>query len=130
MFTGALVVLPGLGGSRAEWASATAALGWPVEIHGELPSTGSVVVVGHSHGAVRALNLAAAHPDRVDALVVSGGFFPPARGGRTVAATIADYVWHRVAYVRDVVRRKRAPQPTRGGARELASLARLGVRQA
>ena len=56
-----------------------------------LPPAGSVVVIGHSSGAVGALKIAVAHPDRVDAVVLTGGFFPPARGGRTTAATIADY---------------------------------------
>jgi pimeloyl-ACP methyl ester carboxylesterase len=92
-----------------------------------LPPIGSVVV-GHSSGAVGALNIAVAHPDRVDALVLTSGFFPPARGGRSAAATIGDYVRHRAFFVRDVARRKRLPRPTRRGGRELASVARLGIR--
>jgi len=35
--------------------------------------------------------------------------FSPARGGRTTAATIADYVRDRASFVRDVARQKRAP---------------------
>lgn len=93
-----------------------------------LPPAGSVVVIGHSSGAVGALKIAVAHPDRVDAVVLTSGFFPPARGGRTTAATIADYARHRASFVRDVARRKRAPRPTRRGGRELAALARLGIR--
>ena len=130
MFSGVLVVLPGLGGATAEWAGATRALAWPIEVRGVLPPAGSVVVIGHSLGAVRALNIAVAHPDRVEAVVLTGSFFPPARGGRSMVATIADYVRHRASYVRDVARRKRAPRPTRRGSRELASLARLGMRPA
>jgi pimeloyl-ACP methyl ester carboxylesterase len=117
-----------LGGSAAEWADATDALGWPMQIQGALPPTGSVVVIGHSLGAVQALNVAVAHPDRVEGVVLTGGFFPPARGGRSLLATIVDYLRHRAAYVRDVARRNRAPRPTRRGVRELASLARFGVR--
>jgi pimeloyl-ACP methyl ester carboxylesterase len=124
------VVLPGLGGSTAEWVGAARALAWPIEMQGVLPPTGSAVVIGHSLGAVQALNVAVAHPDRVQAVVLTGGFFPPARGGRSVVATIADYLRHRASYVRDVARRKRAPRPTRRGVRELASLARLGIRPA
>ena len=93
-----------------------------------LPPAGSVVVIGHSSGAVGALKIAVAHPDRVDAVVLTSGFFPTARGGRTTAATIADYARHRASFVRDVARRKRAPRPTRRGGRELAALARLGIR--
>lgn len=122
--------LLGLGGSTAEWAAATRALAWPIEMHGVLPPTGSAVVIGHSLGAVHGLNIAVAHPDRVEAVVLTGGFFPPVRGGRSVVATIADYGRHRASYVRDVARRKRTPRPTRHGVRELASLARLGMRPA
>ncbi len=122
------MLLPGLGGSSAEWAAATRALASPIEIRGALPPTGSAVVIGHSLGAVQALNMAAAHPDRVEGVVLTAGFFPPARGGRSLAATIVDYLRHRASYVREVAGRKRAPRPTRSGARELASLARLGLR--
>jgi pimeloyl-ACP methyl ester carboxylesterase len=125
---GVLLILPGLGGSTAEWTAATGALGRPVQIRGPLPPIGSAVVIGHSLGAVQALNVAAAHPDRVEGVVLTGGFFPPARGGRSLLATIVDYLRHRAAYIRDVARRNRAPRPTRRGARELASLARLGMR--
>jgi pimeloyl-ACP methyl ester carboxylesterase len=124
-----VLVLSGLGGSTAEWEGARRALGWPTEWGSTLPAAGSAVVIGHSSGAVRALKIAVAHPDRVDAVVLTSGFFPPARGGRTTAATIADYVRHRASFVRDVAREKRAPRPTRRGGRELASLARLGIRR-
>jgi pimeloyl-ACP methyl ester carboxylesterase len=74
-----LLILPGLGGSPGEWAGATDALGRPVQIGGVLPPTGSAVVIGHSLGAVQALNTAVAHPDRVEGVVLTGAFFPPAR---------------------------------------------------
>jgi pimeloyl-ACP methyl ester carboxylesterase len=127
MSLGVLVVLSGLGGSAEEWEGAARALGWPMEMGARLPPAGSVVV-GHSSGAVGAMKLAVAHAARVDAVVLTSGFFPPARGGRTAAATVADYLRHRACFARDVARRKRLPRPTRRGGRELASLARLGLR--
>jgi pimeloyl-ACP methyl ester carboxylesterase len=128
MFGDSLVVLPGLGGSTAEWACAIDALGGRREVHAALPASGSAVVIGHSLGAVEALTVAVWDPDRVDAVVLTASFFPPARAGRTLTTTIIDYGRHRALYVRDLARARRAPHPTPRGARELASLARLGIR--
>jgi pimeloyl-ACP methyl ester carboxylesterase len=93
-----------------------------------MPFEGSAVLLGHSFGAVQALEIAAAQPNRVDGVVLTGCFFPPARGGRTLGAAALDYGRHRALYVRDVAARNRAPRPTPTGARRLASLARLGLR--
>ena len=120
--------LHGVGGSPEEWAPAAQALDGLARIVTEMPAEGGVIVVGHSQGAVGALELSRTHPGRVDALVVTSGFFPPARGNRTMAGAAWDYGRHRVQYVREVAGRGRAPHPTGAGARQLASLARLGLR--
>jgi pimeloyl-ACP methyl ester carboxylesterase len=129
MSTLTAIALPGMSESKAEWAAAVElALDPGARILAEMPADGAVVLMGHSYGALRALELAAAHPLRARAVVLTGAFFPPARGGRTLAATAWDYGRHRVHYLRATVGRGRAPRPTRVGARQLASLARLGVR--
>jgi pimeloyl-ACP methyl ester carboxylesterase len=86
------------------------------------------VVVGHSMGAVIALRVAAERERAVGAVVLVGCFFPPARNGRPLAASVADYARHRAAFVREARGRTAAPGSRRGGAGALRSLARLGVR--
>jgi pimeloyl-ACP methyl ester carboxylesterase len=81
-------------------------------------------------GAVIALRVAAEPARAVRAVVLVGGFFPPARNGRTLAASVADYARHRAAFVREARGRAAAPGSRRGGAGALRSLARLGVRPA
>ena len=78
------------------------------------------VVVGHSMGGVLALQLARERPPR--ALILTSCFFPPARNGRGLGATLADYARHRFAFVRAARR-----GPSGGSARALASLARLAT---
>jgi pimeloyl-ACP methyl ester carboxylesterase len=103
-----------------------------LRVHGPIatamPAEGRAVLLGHSFGGVQALKIAAAEPERVDALVLTGCFFPPARGGRTLAAAALDYARHRALYVRDLAARRRAPRPRPTAARRLASLAWLGLR--
>src|SRR4029079_3824529 len=86
-----IVLLRGLGGSENEWAEAERLLSPPGRTATAMPASGEAIVIGHSQGALRALELAAADPDRVVALVLTGGVFPPARNGRTLAASAADY---------------------------------------
>ena len=95
---------------------------------GELPATGSCVALGHSMGGIDALTAAAAHPRTVRGLVLTSSFYPPARAGRGIGSTAADYGRHRVLYLRDLARGGRAPRPSRFGARRLARLAALGIR--
>jgi len=78
------------------------------------------VVIGHSMGGVLALRLARERRPR--ALILTSCFFSPARNGRSVGATVADYARHRVAFVRAARR-----GPSGGSARALASLARLAA---
>lgn len=120
------VVLPGLGGSAVEFAPAMEPLGSEASTH--LPPDRPAVVIGHSLGGVQALRVAVAHPDRVRALVLTGSFYPPARGGRSLAAAVTGYGRHRALYAREVIRRNRAPRPTLAGVRDLMGLARLGLR--
>src|SRR5689334_20578374 len=102
----ALVCLQGLGGSLDEWTPAARALGWR-RPHATLPSSGTAILVGHSFGGVEAIRLAAEHSGRVDALILTGSFWPPARDGRTLVETAADYGGHRIAYLREVTGRRR-----------------------
>ena len=78
------------------------------------------VVIGHSMGGVLALRLARERRPR--ALILASCFFPPARNGRSLGATVTDYARHRVAFVRAARR-----GPSGGSARALASLARLAT---
>lgn len=82
------------------------------------------VVIGHSLGGVLALRLAQERPRPLRALVLTGCFFPPARNGRGLAAAIADYAGHRLAFVRDVARGEAAGEQSGGSARALGSLIR------
>lgn len=122
-----LVCLHGLGGSAGEWAEAVRELRHN-RVATAMPPEGPVVLLGHSFGGVQALRIAAAQPARVDGVVLTGCFFPPARGDRTLAETALDYGRHRVLYVRDLAARGRAPRARPTAARRLASLARLGLR--
>jgi pimeloyl-ACP methyl ester carboxylesterase len=122
------VCLHGLGGSAREWADAARELASHARVVTGMPAEGTVVLLGHSFGAVQALQIAAARPERIAAVVLTGCFFPPARGGRAIAETVVDYARHRVLYVRDLAARGRPPRPSPMGARQLASLARLGLR--
>jgi pimeloyl-ACP methyl ester carboxylesterase len=125
-----IVCMSGIGAAPDEWNAVMPALSAYGPVMTIVPAAGSVILVGHSEGGVRALRIAAAQPDRVHAVVVASGFFPPARAGRPLAAAAFDYGRHRLAYVREVARRDRRPQPTRRGAGQLAALARLGLRPA
>ena len=72
-------------------------------------------------GGVLALRLAAGL--RAAAVVLTGSFFPPARNGRSLGASLRDYGAHRVAFVRSMERR--------GGSSESSTRALLSlVRQA
>ena len=123
-----LVCLHGLGGSAGEWAKPARELRAHGRVATAMPAEGSVVLLGHSFGAVQALKIAAAQPRLVDAVVLTGCFFPPARGGRTLVEAALDYGRHRVLYIRDLAARGRPPRPNPMCARQLASLARLGLR--
>src|SRR4051794_17594819 len=123
-----VVWMPGLGGSPHDAELVAAALGPAFQVVSEPPGVGAVALVGHSFGSVPALRFAADHPAEVDAVVLTNGFYPPARDGRSLASAMADYGRHRMLYARELAGRGRAPRPTTGAARRLASLARLGLR--
>jgi len=91
------------------------------------------ILIGHSIGGVLALRLARERPRPLAALVLTDCFFPPARNGRSMPATIRDYAAHRVAYVRSLRGRSGAPVESTsrsGGLSALAALARLGLHRA
>jgi pimeloyl-ACP methyl ester carboxylesterase len=123
----ALVWLPGLGGSPADLERAAGLLPSGIRVTSEVPGEGPVMVVGHSFGAVAALRFAGDLPARVEAAVLTGGFYPPARDGRSVSVTVRDYARHRALYARELAGRGRGPRPTMKSARRLALLARLGL---
>lgn len=89
------------------------------------------VLIGHSYGAILALQLQAEARRPFTGIVLSSSFFPPARNGRTTIATLADYVGHRVAFVGES-RASPRPRSTSGvGRREgLATLIRFAGRPA
>ncbi len=127
----AIVCLPGLGRSVHDWDAVREGLGRyggvrPIELPAELPAP--AILVGHSMAGVVALRRAAAEPERVVGVILTGGFFPPARNGRTTAAALRDYGSHRIAVARELAARRGRPRPSGAGARGLGSLARLGLR--
>jgi pimeloyl-ACP methyl ester carboxylesterase len=85
------------------------------------------ILVGHSLGALLALRLASGSQS-VHGLIMTSGFYPPARNGQGYAAAWGDYARHRVA-VAGALASQRA-RPRRGGVRALASMAGLGLRPA
>src|SRR5436190_2396471 len=95
----AIVCLSGLGGSADDLVDVGRQLAGRGRVAMAMPPEGEAVVIGHSQGALRALELAAADPDRVVALVLAGAVFPPARNGRTLAASAADYARRRARYL-------------------------------
>jgi pimeloyl-ACP methyl ester carboxylesterase len=135
-----VICLHGLGRSPADWTAtgrrlrdlgeviAPAVPSSPAEalrMVDEVIAPGDIVI-GHSMGGVLVMRLAAARPRRLRAVILSGCFFPPARNGRTLAATVADYGAHRVAFLK--ASRSERAQPTRQGSiRPLASLLRQAM---
>jgi pimeloyl-ACP methyl ester carboxylesterase len=140
--TGSVVCLHGLGRTPEDWDGVRAGLGRFGDVGAPgLPTrqreavaflapmiAPGDIVVGHSMGGVVAQLVGARV--RLRALVLTGCFFPPARNGRGLGQSLADYAGHRVAYVRGVAaargaRRERAP----GSARALAPLVRQALRR-
>lgn len=136
----AVVCLHGLGRTRADWDGVRPGLerfgtvsmpALPREGAQALRIARGVIapgdtVIGHSMGAIVALRAAAVVP--VAAVVLSAGFYPPARNGRTALRSLADYGEHRLALARDLVRHPRERAPGGGRAGALASLARMAAR--
>ena len=108
-----IVCVAGVGGSPGEWDAVTPLLGRLAPVAATIPARGSLVLIGHSEGGVRALRIAAAQPGRVDAVVLASAFFPPARAGRSLPAAVVDYGRHRLLYLRDLAGRGRRPRPSR-----------------
>jgi pimeloyl-ACP methyl ester carboxylesterase len=87
------------------------------------------IVIGHSLGGILALRLARERPRPLQAVVLTGCFFPPARNGRGLGESLLDYGRHRIAFARSL---ERGPGAGRfgGTARGLGSVIRLAARQA
>ena len=123
-----LVCLAGVGGAASEWDAAAPFLGRFGRVATATPPDGRIVVVGHSEGGVQALRIAVAMPERVDAIVLTSSFFPPARNGRPLAVAALDFAGHRASYLREVVARGRRPRATRRGAGRLRAMLPLALR--
>ena len=123
-----IVCLAGVGGAASEWDAAAPLLGRLGPVATTPPAAGQMVLVGHSQGGIRALRIAAREPARVDALVLTSSFFPPARAGRSLAVAALDFAGHRALYARAVIARRRRPSPTRRGAGQLRTMLPLALR--
>jgi len=88
------------------------------------------ILVAHSMAGPLALWHAVQAPEAVAGIVLTGSFFPPARNGRTLGASLTDYGRHRVAVVRAAASRSARPRLAGGTARGTASLAGMGLRPA
>jgi pimeloyl-ACP methyl ester carboxylesterase len=123
-----IVCLAGVGGSASEWVAGAPLLGRLGPVTTTPPAAGRMALVGHSQGGIRALRIAVREPARVDAVVLTSSFFPPARAGRPLALATLDFARHRALYARAVVARGRRPSPTRTGAGQLRSMLPLALR--
>jgi pimeloyl-ACP methyl ester carboxylesterase len=141
--TPAIVCLHGLRRTPGDWAGVRARLEptWRVEAPA-LPADPDAaletadaairpgdIVFAHSLGAVVATRLLVRHPRPLTALVLTGSFFPPARNGRTLAASVLDYGRHRAALARELTRQGNAARTERSG-RALTALLRQAARTA
>jgi pimeloyl-ACP methyl ester carboxylesterase len=139
-----IVCLHGLRRSPGDWAGVRASLepSWTVDAP-SLPADPDAaliaadaairpgdIVFAHSLGAVVATRLLAEHPRPLTALVLSGSFFPPARNGRTLSASVLDYGRHRAALARELTRRADERVRTERSRRALTSLLRQAARTA
>ena len=135
-----IVCLHGLGRSSRDWDSVRDGLvAWgevsapdldrakradSVAISQMRPGT---VLIGHSLGAVLALRLASGSAS-VRGLIMTSGFYPPARNNQSYATALGSYARHRVAVGKALV--SEGARPRLGGVRALTSLAGLGLRPA
>ena len=139
-----VVCLHGLGRTGADWAGVAGGLGRFGEVRAptlprdplravaqarRLVAPGAVLV-GHSAGAVQALRIAADPAVAPAALVLTGGFFPPARNGRGTAESLAAFARHRVALVRGVARDRSLRGPRHGTGAAMRSMMTLALHPA
>jgi pimeloyl-ACP methyl ester carboxylesterase len=146
------ICLHGIAGTPSDWSGVTerlSALGavscfdvpdGPLATASErvieqFPSTGEIVLVGHSRGGVLALMVAAARPERVSGLILSGGYVPPNRAQRSWIIGTGSWVKHRARLVHRFVRsghlrsgRTAATTSLRTTLSVLAQMARVGLR--
>ncbi len=137
---GEIICLHGLGRTAADWEPTREALGAIGQVVcPQLPPHPTpalklldgllhpgAIVIGHSMGAVLAMRLLSARPRQLQAVVLTGCFFAPARNGRSMIASIRDYGSHRAAFLR-TSRRDRSQPAGRGAIGPLASLLRQAL---
>jgi len=63
-----VVCMSGVGGAAAEWDLVSPSLARFGRVSTAPPAAGPLIVVGHSQGGVRALQMAAGEPGRVEAM--------------------------------------------------------------
>jgi 3-oxoadipate enol-lactonase len=123
-----IVCLAGVGGGALEWDAAAPFLRRIGRVATALPPAARLVLIGHSQGGLQALRIAVREPGRVDAVVLTSSFFPPARGGRPLGVATLDFARHRALYAREVMARGQRPRPTRRGAGQLRAMLPLALR--
>lgn len=88
------------------------------------------IVVGHSFGALLAIQVAAKRQGEVAGVVLTDSFFPPARNGRPASTAVGDYLWHRYKFVTEA-RHATLPVGTPAwGTDGLGTLIRIAVHRA
>jgi pimeloyl-ACP methyl ester carboxylesterase len=136
-----LVLLHGLGRSSSDWdhvrprldqIGRVVAPDLPRDVGGarEVAAAATVdgaVVIGHSFGAIIAMQLAASPERAVSSVVATSSFFPPALNSRSFPVAVADYGRHRVAFVRERHRASRTGRTTRGAFSGLGFLIRTAA---
>jgi len=156
-----VICVSGLGGGVGEWAGVAVSLTRLGELttlelpagvhsengHGDPLAAGrqlvegelhrgrrdSLVLIGHSMGALAAMLAVTAEPHRVAGLVLTAPFLPVARDGRSKLTTAADYLRHRVLFIAATPRRRRSPARSLTPSQRVASLrslAHYGLRPA
>lgn len=136
-----LVCLRGLGRSSSDWDGVRVRLErFGRVVTPELPrdvgraqrlaadaTPDGAILLGHSLGAIIAMRLAAESGRTVRGVVATSSFFPPARNGRSLAVSIADYAGHRLAFVRGFRDPDRIPAAGEGVVRGLGFLVRTAA---
>lgn len=87
------------------------------------------ILVGHSYGAILAMRIAAERKSSLRAVVLTSSFFPPARNGRSLYASLIDYFEHRVAFIRELRSAKPSLKSGSKNTKGLGSLIKIAINQ-